>query len=56
LSSAYLRRREPLRILAYLSTRAVLDPAAAADHRARLLAWVTDVGADAAPTAHHRAA
>jgi hypothetical protein len=56
LSSAYLRRREPLRILAYLSTRAVLDPAAAADHQARLLAWVTDVGADAAPTAHHRAA
>jgi hypothetical protein len=56
LSSAYLRRREPLRILAYLSTRAVLDPAAAGNHRARLLAWVTDVGADAASPAHHRAA
>ena len=56
LSSAYLRRREPLRILAHLSTRAVLDPAAAADHQARLLAWVTGLGADAAPSTHHRAA
>ncbi|MFI5592236.1 hypothetical protein ACIA5G_44810 [Amycolatopsis sp. NPDC051758] len=56
LTSAYLRRREPLRILAQLSTRAVLEPAAAADHQARLLAWVTDVGADAAPGARHLAA
>jgi hypothetical protein len=55
LTSAYLRRREPLRILAYLSTRAVLEPAAAANHRARLLAWVSDVGADAA-SLNHRAA
>jgi hypothetical protein len=56
LTSAYLRRREPLRILAQLSTRAVLEPANAADHQARLLAWVTDVGADAAPRARHLAA
>lgn len=56
LASAYLRRREPLRILAHLSTRAVLEPAAAAEHQARLLAWVTDVGADAAPRSHHQAA
>jgi hypothetical protein len=56
LSSAYLRRREPLRILAHLSTRALLDPAAAAEHQARLLDWVTAVGADAASPAHHRAA
>ncbi|GAA5165296.1 MULTISPECIES: hypothetical protein [Amycolatopsis] len=49
LTSAYLRRREPLRILAHLSTRAVLDPGAAAQHQAALLAWVTDVGADATP-------
>jgi hypothetical protein len=56
LTSAYLRRREPLRILAQLSTRAVLDPAAAAGHQARLRAWVTAVGADAAPATHHRAA
>ncbi len=55
LTSAYLRRREPLRILAHLSTRAVLEPAAAAEHQARLLAWVTDVGADAAPRASHAA-
>jgi hypothetical protein len=58
LSSTYLRRREPLRILAYLSTRAVVDPAAADRHQARLLAWVTDVGADAGATAStfHRVA
>ncbi|WP_284740176.1 hypothetical protein [Amycolatopsis sp. RTGN1] len=56
LASAYLRRREPLRILAHLSTRAVLEPAAAAEHQARLLAWVTDVGAEAAPRSHHQAA
>ncbi|GLY43092.1 hypothetical protein Amsp01_091150 [Amycolatopsis sp. NBRC 101858] len=56
LASAYLRRREPLRILAHLSTRAVLEPASAAEHQARLLAWVTDVGADAAPRSHHQAA
>ena len=56
LSSAYLRRREPLRILAHLCTRAVLDPAAADDHQARLLAWVSAVGADAAPATVHRAA
>ena len=55
LGSAYLRRREPLRILAHLSTRAVLEPAAAAEHQARLLAWVTDVGADAAPRARQAA-
>lgn len=55
LTSAYLRRREPLRILAHLSTRIVLEPAAAAEHQARLLAWVTDVGADAAPRASQAA-
>ncbi|MGW5723568.1 hypothetical protein ACWEVP_45885 [Amycolatopsis sp. NPDC003865] len=56
LTSAYLRRREPLRILALLSTRAVLAPEAAADHQAALLSWVTSVGADAAPAAPHCAA
>lgn len=45
LSSAYLRRRDPLRILALLATRAVVDPARAAEHRQRLLAWVAEVGA-----------
>jgi len=47
LTSSYLRRREPLRVLAVLATRSVLDPARAGEHRARLLAWVTDLGADA---------
>jgi hypothetical protein len=56
LTSAYLRRREPLRILAHLCTRAVLEPAAAAEHQARLLAWVTDLGADATPLIHQQAA
>lgn len=49
LTSSYLRRREPLRILALLATRAVLDPARAGEHRARLLAWVTDLGAEPTP-------
>jgi len=56
LTSAYLRRREPLRILAHLSTRALLEPSAAAEHQARLVAWVTDVGADAAPRPQNHAA
>jgi hypothetical protein len=54
LTSSYLRRREPLRILAYLATREVADPARAAAHRARLLAWVA--GVDAAVPASDRAA
>ena len=48
LTSSYLRRRHPLPILALLTTRAVLDPENAAEHVARLRAWVCDVGADAA--------
>ena len=58
LTSSYLRRREPLRILALLATRAVLDPERAGEHRARLLAWVSDLGADgvAAPPIRSRAA
>lgn len=46
LASSYLRRREALRILALLATRAVLDPARAGAHRARLLAWISDLGAE----------
>jgi hypothetical protein len=57
LTSTYLRRREPLRILAHLATSAVIDPARAGEHRARLLAWVADVGTDAArPITSGRAA
>jgi hypothetical protein len=51
LTSSYLRRREPLRILALLTTQAVLDPARAGDHRTRLLSWVSNLGADAAAAA-----
>jgi hypothetical protein len=50
LTSSYLRRRHPLPILALLTTRAALDPAGAAGHTARLRAWVSDIGADAAST------
>ncbi|MEV6847950.1 hypothetical protein [Actinoplanes sp. NPDC051411] len=56
LSSAYLRRREPLRILALLASRAVTDSARAGEHRDHLLAWVADVGADPGTTTRARAA
>jgi hypothetical protein len=46
LTSSYLRRRVPLAILSLLSTRALLDPQHAANHRAALRAWVSDLGAD----------
>lgn len=49
LTSSYLRRRHALRILALLATRAVLDPRNAEEHRSRLRAWVSDLGADASP-------
>ena len=49
LTSSYLRRRHGLRIMALLSTRSVVDPANAAEHRNQLRAWITDLGADAAP-------
>jgi hypothetical protein len=48
LTSSYLRRRHSLQLFALLSTRAVVDPANAEAHRARLRAWLRDVGADAA--------
>lgn len=56
--SAYLRRREPLRILSYLATRAVAEPSQAGVHRARLVQWVADLGADVAtqPSGHPLAA
>ncbi|WP_406356398.1 hypothetical protein [Streptomyces sp. NBC_00658] len=55
LSSSYLRRHEPLRILAHLATRAAAEPAHAGDHRTRLLAWITDLGADTAAPVHRAA-
>jgi hypothetical protein len=51
LTSSYLRRRDSLRILAVLAARTVTDPAHAAEHRALLRAWVSDLGADSSPRA-----
>jgi hypothetical protein len=43
LTSQYLARREPLRILAWLVTRSILDPANAAEHRQRLQGWLSRI-------------
>ena len=45
-TSAYLRRRDPLRVFAVLAGRSIGDPAHAADHRRRLRRWIADLGAD----------
>jgi hypothetical protein len=47
LTSSYLRRHDAIRILAVLASRAVTDAANAGPYRARLQAWVADLGADA---------
>jgi hypothetical protein len=44
LTSSYLRRRDPLRILALLAVRAVVDPARAGEHRLALRTWVSALG------------
>lgn len=49
LTSSYLRRRHPLRILAVLTSRVALDPTAAEGHQRALRTWVRDLGAEAAP-------
>lgn len=46
LASSYLRRRDPIRILALLSTRALEDPTHAVEHRAVLTDWVRAIGSD----------
>ncbi|MGY1639397.1 hypothetical protein ACI78V_22350 [Geodermatophilus sp. SYSU D00742] len=51
LTSSYLRRHDSLRILAVLAARTLTDPARAVEHRARLRAWVCDLGADSSPHA-----
>jgi hypothetical protein len=51
LTSSYLRRRDSLRILAVLAARTVTDPAHTRENRARLRAWVCDLGADSSPRA-----
>jgi hypothetical protein len=43
LTSQYLARREPLAILAWLSTRPLLDPTNATAHRHALESWLADL-------------
>lgn len=50
LTSAYLRRREPTRILALLATRVASDPGRAEASRQELVHWVRALGRDV--TAH----
>jgi hypothetical protein len=51
LTSPYLARRESLPILAWLSTRSVVDPAQAKEHGERLRKWLAWFGADVVPAA-----
>ena len=44
LTSAYLQRRESIRILCWLATRGPLDPARGASHRRNLEDWLARVG------------
>jgi len=44
LTSSYLARREPIRILAWLATRTQVDPANALNHRRNLLNWLATMG------------
>ncbi len=44
LTSTYLQRRDPVRILALLATRGVLDPPRAVEHRNALVDWVRLLG------------
>ena len=49
LTSSYLARREPIRILAWLASRTLADPARSADHREALHVWVRRLGDHASP-------
>lgn len=49
LTSTYLRRREPVRILALLSTRGLTEPGRTREHRSALTTWVRALGADGNP-------
>ncbi|MBN3508314.1 hypothetical protein JYB55_05610 [Mycolicibacterium septicum] len=51
-TSAYLRRRDPLRVFAILASRSIDDPTHAAGHRAKLRQWIADLGADNGSIAH----
>lgn len=56
LTSAYLRRREPVRILALLAARVAADPSRAAATREDLVRWVRAVGRDVGGQAPAQAA
>ena len=45
-ATAYLRRRQPIKILALLATRVAADPDRAAEARSDLMVWVRSVGRD----------
>jgi hypothetical protein len=55
LTSTYLARKEPVRILAWLAGRALDDPSHATDHWRTLRVWVASLGG-LQPPAHDRAA
>jgi hypothetical protein len=55
LTSTYLARKEPVRILAWLAGRALEDPRHAIDHRHALRGWVAALGGMQTP-AHDQAA
>jgi hypothetical protein len=55
LTSSYLARKEPVRILAWLAGRALEDPRHATDHWRALRGWVAALGGPQA-SAHDRAA
>ena len=44
LTSVYLQRRESIRILTWLATRATLEPSRASEHRRRLEGWLCRLG------------
>ena len=44
LTSVYLQRRESIRILTWLATRATLEPSRASEHRRRLEEWLCRLG------------
>jgi len=46
-TSTYLQRRESIRILTWLATRASADPARATEHRRNLGAWLSRIGGPA---------
>lgn len=55
LTSSYLQRREPIRILALLALRSLDEPEKTKEHRETLVSWVRSVGRTASLPAHRAA-